>query len=142
MHTLSLVNYQGDVQMVRPDMSALLAPWRISFGVRGGGEAVIHVARCYVLHLPPGYAPVKLDFKNAFNSVHRYKMLKAVLDLSPRIYQCVYSASSTPSSLFWRDETLQSIEGVQQGDPRGLLYFVFLYTRFSLSNNQNFSYFT
>ena len=123
-------------------MSALLAPWRLGFEVRGGGEAVIHVARCYVLHLPPGYAPVKLDFKNAFNSVHRYKMLKAVLDLALCIYQCVYSTSSTPSSLFWRDEALQYMEGVQQCDPRGLLCFSSLYTRFSLSNNQNFSYFT
>ena len=30
-----------------------------------------------------------------------------------------YSANSSPSTLFWEDKTIQSAEGVQQGDPLG-----------------------
>ena len=49
--------------MVRPDVSAFLAPCQLGFGVRGGMEAAFHAARCYVHHLPPGYTVVKLDLR-------------------------------------------------------------------------------
>ena len=51
------------------------------------------------------------------------KMLSAVLDLAPEIYQFVYSAYSAPSSLYWGDKILLSQEGIQQGDPLGPLLF-------------------
>ena len=86
--------------MVRLNMSALLVPWRFGFGVRGGGEAVTHTARYYVCHLPPGYALVNLNFKNAFNLMHKYRMLKVLLDSGPRIYHFVFSIYSTPSFFF------------------------------------------
>ena len=108
---------------VKSEMSALLAPYQLGFGVKGGVEAAIHAARCYLHHLTPGQAVIKLDFKNAFNSVHRDKILGVVLDLAPRIFQFVHSAYSMPSSLFWGDRILHSIEGVQQGDPLGPLPF-------------------
>lgn len=109
--------------IVRADMSALLAPCQLGFGVKGGVEAAIHSARRYLHHLTPGHAVLKLDFKNAFNLVRRDKMLNAVRDLAPGVYQFVHSAYSSPSSLFWGDRILQSMEGVQQGDPLGPLLF-------------------
>ena len=84
---------------VRAEMSALLAPTQLGFGVREGVEAAIHAARQYLHLLPQDYAIIKLDFRNAFNSVRRDKMLSAVLDLAPELYQFVYSAYSAPSSL-------------------------------------------
>ena len=108
---------------VKSEMSALLAPFQLGFGVKGGVETAIHAARCYLRHLTPGQAVIKLDFKNAFNSVRRNKMLGAVLDLAPKVYQFVHSAYSMPSSLFWGDRILHSMEGVQQGDPLGPLLF-------------------
>ena len=108
---------------IKSEMSAFLAPFQLGFGVKGGVEAAIHAARCYLHHLTPGHAVIKLDFKNAFNSVRRDKMLGSVLDLAPKIYQFVHSAYSMPSSLFWGDRILHSMEGVQQGYPLGPLHF-------------------
>ena len=69
------------------------------------------------------WAFVKLDFRNAFNSIHRDKMLASVLSLCPSLYPFVYSSYSSPSSLFWGNEVILSAEGVQQGDPLGPLLF-------------------
>lgn len=64
------------------------------------------------MNLPSGHALLKLDFKNAFNSVRRDKMLKAVQELTPDIYPLVYPAYSFSSSLRWGDKIIQSAEGV------------------------------
>ena len=51
------------------EMSDMLAPRQMGFGVKGGAEAAIHAARLYVANLDSSAAVVKLDFKNAFNSI-------------------------------------------------------------------------
>jgi hypothetical protein len=66
---------------------------------------------------------VKLDFRNAFNSIRRDKVLDAVREHVPELLPFVYSAYSSPSSLFWGVKVIQSAEGVQQGDPLGPLLF-------------------
>lgn len=101
-------------------MGELLSPRQLGYGVRGGAEAA---ARLYLHDLDPTKAVLKLDFKNAFNSIRRDKMLEAVQELAPGLLQFVHSSYSSPSILFWVDRTLQSAEGVQQGDPLGPLLF-------------------
>ena len=66
---------------------------------------------------------LKLDFRNAFNSVRRDKMLEATLAMSPQIYPLVHSVCSQPSYLFYGKTIIESSEGVQQGDPLGPLLF-------------------
>ena len=66
---------------------------------------------------------LKLDFKNAFNSLRRDKMLQSVIKFSPAFFRFVQSAYEKPSCLFCGDHILQSAEGVQQGDPMGPLLF-------------------
>ena len=100
------------------EMGALLA-----YGVKGGCEAAVHSARLYLDNLLEDHAILKLNFKNAVNSVRRDTMLEAVHDLAPAIFPFVHSAYSTPSSLFWGSKHIQSAEGVQQGDPLGPLLF-------------------
>ena len=68
-------------------------------------------------------AILKLDFSNAFNSIHRDIMLKAVEDLAPELLRFMHSIYSAPSPLFWEDECLLFCEGVQQGDRLGPLLF-------------------
>ena len=48
-------------------------------------------------------------------------MLHAVREQSPGIYDFVHSAYSQPSLLFFKDNIIESAEGVQQGDPLGPL---------------------
>ena len=71
----------------------------------------------------PGQMLLKLDFKNAFNSLRRDKMLMTVRESIPELFRFVHSAYAQPSSLFCRDQVVESSEGVQQGDPLGPLLF-------------------
>ena len=77
----------------------------------------------YLTHLRPGHLMVKLDFRNAFNSIRRDLVLKEVLALAPRVYPLAYSAYRYPSLLFHGSGIISSAEGVQQGDPLGPLLF-------------------
>ena len=72
--------------------------------------------------MPSDHVLVKLDFKNAFNSLSRACMIRAVQQFSPDILSFVYSAYAS-FQLFRGDHTLLSAEGVQQGDPLGPLLF-------------------
>ena len=104
-------------------MGDLLAPRHLGYGVRNGAEAAVHAARLYLHDTSPGTALLKLDFSNAFNFIRRDKVLEAVLEHAPELHPFVHSVYSSPSSLFWGDKTIQSAEGVQQGDPLGPLLF-------------------
>ena len=108
---------------VLEDMAALLAPHQLGYGVKGGAEAAVHSARLFLHNLKPQQVLLKLDFKNAFNSLRRDKLLATVRILAPDLLPFVHSSYSLPSFLFWGDKRLQSSEGVQQGDPLGPLLF-------------------
>ena len=107
---------------VRDKMAALLAPRQLGYGVRGGAEAAVHAARLYVQDLQHRCV-LKLDFRNAFSTLRRDKMLQAVQNLAPDLLPFVHASYSSPSSLFWSNKIIQSAEGVQQGDPLGPLLF-------------------
>ena len=66
---------------------------------------------------------VKLDFTNAFNSLHRHDMLLSVHSRIPEIYAYCHSAYGQPSVLFHGQYTVSPEEGPQQGDPVGPLLF-------------------
>ena len=96
---------------------AILAPLQLGYGVPSGCEAAARAARQYLGPMSSGQVMVKIDFKNAFNCLRRDKILEAVRSTCPELFHFVYSAYSTPSSLFCGEYILQSEEGVQQGDP-------------------------
>ena len=110
-------------RMVRDEMEPLLSPKQLGYGVKGGAEAAVHATRSFLTSLAVGRAVVKLDFQNAFNSIHRDKMLEATRALAPEIFPFVYSSYSSHSHLLWDDRLILSAEGVQQGDPLGPLLF-------------------
>ena len=99
-----------------------MAPRQLGYGVKGGAEAAVHAARLFLGELNPVKAVLKLDFSNAFNTIRRDKMLGAVSE-HVELYPFVHSAYYAPSSLFWGENTIQSAEGIQQGDPLGPLLF-------------------
>ena len=100
-----------------------LSPLQVGFGTRIGAEAAIHSIRSYLSEIPSDFVMVKLDFKNAFNSIRRDAVLKACLEHTPELYPLVFSCYSSCSHLFYDDHILLSQEGVQQGDPLGPLLF-------------------
>ena len=58
-------------RVVSDHCASLLKPQQLGVGVKGGAEALVHGACRYVDNLSPSHVLVKLDFKNAFNSVRR-----------------------------------------------------------------------
>ena len=126
--------------LVAADMANLLAPRQLGYGVRGGSEAAVHAARCF-LNVSTDQAMLKLDFANAhaFNSLRRDLMLEAAQFLCPAIYTFVYSAYAAPSVLKCGDRSIPSAEGVQQGDPLGPLLFCLTLHQHCLSLRAEFN---
>jgi len=56
----------------------LLAPSQSGFGIKGGAEAAAHATRRYLQDMPSDHILLKLDFKNAFNSMRRNVILESV----------------------------------------------------------------
>ena len=119
---LRLVAKCGGFRVVE-STGAILAPLQLGYGVPSGCEAAARADRQYVGPMSSSQVMVKIDFKNAFNCLRRDKILEAVRSTCPELFHFVYSAYSTPSSLFCGEYILQSEEGVQQGDPLGPLLF-------------------
>ena len=60
-------------------LAPFLSPLQVVVGVKGGMEAAVHAARLFLdKQLEEGKALLKVDFKNAFNSLRRDSILKAV----------------------------------------------------------------
>ena len=104
-------------------MQTILSPLQLGYATPLGAEAAIHSARQYLVDLPADHGMVKLDFRNAFNSVRRDKVLESALEHTPELYPFIYSCYSAASNLFFDNSIYQSQEGVQQGDPLGPLLF-------------------
>ncbi|XP_055337917.1 uncharacterized protein LOC129587962 [Paramacrobiotus metropolitanus] len=66
---------------------------------------------------------LKVDFKNAFNTISREAVLAAVDKHFPEYSNFIRNAYGHRSSLFLEDLSLSSESGVQQGDPLGPLLF-------------------
>jgi len=61
---------------------ALLAPRQLWIGVGDGAEAAVRATRRYMENMERGQLLVKIDFKNAFKTLRRDVVLKAVGKLS------------------------------------------------------------
>ena len=104
-------------------LSSYLCPIQLGVGVSGGCEAAVHASRRFAENMPTTQCIVKLDFVNAFNSLHRDAMLQAAHDNTPGIYKFCHLAYSQPSVLAFSGRTICSEEGPQQGNPLGAALF-------------------
>jgi hypothetical protein len=105
----------------KPLLRALLEPHRqVGVAVPGGADVAATLARCV---FPGAPCSLKMDFSNAFNSVHRGAILAACHDLLPVWFPHVSAAYGEPSWLYFGSQRLQSAGGVQQGDVLGPALF-------------------
>jgi len=105
-------------------LSSYLSPIQLGVGVSGGCEAAVHASRRFAESMPTTHCVIKLDFVNAFNSLHRDAMLQAAHDNTPGIYKFCHLAYSQPSTLTFGGRIVHSEEGPQQGDdPLGAALF-------------------
>ena len=91
---------------VTNNMSSLLGPRQLGFGIKGGAEAAVHAARQY-LH---SHAASKARLSNAFNSIRCDKRLLAVKKLLPELYP--WCTQRTPLHCLYFGETRSSTVAV------------------------------
>ena len=68
-HTLQYLVAMCASSRVLPAMGDLLAPLQLGCGMPSGCEAAVHTTHLYIHNMTAGHVLLKLDFKNAFNSV-------------------------------------------------------------------------
>ena len=100
-------------------LASHFAPIQLGVGTPGGAEAAIHAVRRYAENLPKDYiiVIVKLDFKNAFNTLRRDMMLEAIRREFPELYNFVHATYNGAPVLQFGEFIILSAEGTQQGDP-------------------------
>src|SRR6218665_3822522 len=104
-------------------LAPFFAPLQVCIATPAGCEAAVHAARKYVTAMPQDHVFVKLDFSNAFNSLHRDVMLQSAYTVIPEIYSFVHQSYSSASMLKFGSFSISSQLGPQQGDPLGPLLF-------------------
>ena len=107
--------------------SSMLAPRQLGFGVPGGAEAAVRAARRFLDNMHHDQLFLKIDFRNAFNTLRRDAILEAVVKHFPELLPYATSTISSPSHLQFGEFILLSEEGAQQGDPLGPLYFCLVF---------------
>ena len=98
-------------------------PHQMGVCIPSGSEVAVHACRNFIRFEDSNSILLKIDFKNAFNTVKRDAILHKVKELLPKIFPFVFQAYAQPTDLFFGKESLLPKEGVQQGDPLGPLLF-------------------
>lgn len=108
---------------VRPESSKKLAPRQVGFGVSGGCEAYVHATRTFIKkHKHSKAVVLKIDFRNAFNEIHRAQFLNEIKEPSGDIPISLAMLLYVIVPVLWWNIIL-SQNGAQQGDPCGTLHF-------------------
>lgn len=113
------------MSVILPQAIECLSPLQLGVGIPGGSESIIHAVN---LHLssnnPSSDKPTLLvDFTNAFNSIDRSSMFSSIRQRLPSLSAWFESCYGSAPILYYRDRSLASCSGVQQGDPLGPLGF-------------------
>ena len=100
-----------------------LQPTQLGVGTPAGCEAALRATRAYIEGTTSPKALLKIDLKNAFNSIRRDKILAAVRENIPEAYCLFHQAYGTDSTLYHGSTNISSSTGLQQGDPAGPALF-------------------
>jgi len=93
------------------------SPIQLGVGVSGWLEAAVHAARRYIEHMDQDTAIVKLDFRNAFNTIRRDAILENVAVTLPESYAYIHASYASYSHLAFGEHVIQSSEGGATGRP-------------------------
>jgi hypothetical protein len=90
---------------VRQPAQALLAPLQFGVAVKGGAKAIVHTVRRLITHhldaaVSPDWAPLQVEFSNAFNLVRRDLFCQSTLEHFPALGRWVTWCYYSPSHLF------------------------------------------
>ncbi|XP_072947725.1 uncharacterized protein [Epargyreus clarus] len=107
---------------VLPTLEKKFQPLQLGFGSKGGCEAAVHSLRSFLTNAG-GDVVLKVDVKNAFNSVDRSILLEEIKTVIPEVYPYLFQCYGAPSHLLYRNNLIESAVGCQQGDPLGPAIF-------------------
>src|SRR6218665_333129 len=120
---MAQTSLQGSQLLCSSQNDTHLSPRQLGVGITGGAEAAVHASRRYLADLDSNTVFVKLDISNAFNSLHRDRMLSSIDTLLPEIAHYCHLAYAEPSQLKFGKYTILSMVDPQQRDPLGPLLF-------------------
>ena len=101
-----------------------LAPLQLGVGIPGATECIIHRVKEWMHSgVPADHALVLLDFSNAFNTLDRSAMLRAIALRCPHFLPYARFCYEQPTPLFRASGHIESRKGTQQGDVCGPLFF-------------------
>ena len=86
-HTLRRIVVKCDNNCVLTFLGHKLLSEQLGLGYPSGCEGTIHATQRFLSNRPTDFVIPKLDFSNAFNSLHRDVMLPAVAKNTPDIYR-------------------------------------------------------
>ena len=109
---------------VKTECKSRFLPQQLGVGIPSGAEACIHSCRKFIKrkHNSPKVF-LKVDFRNAFNSLRRDSMLNLIKSNFPGMFPLVWQSYSTDANLYFGSDTLLSSTGIQQGDALGPFLF-------------------
>ncbi|XP_029656497.1 uncharacterized protein LOC115230450 [Octopus sinensis] len=98
---------------------------QLGVGVRGGCEASAYSVREFIAskNVSDNCVILKIDMRNAFNSIDRSCFLGECMTQLPEIMPFAKLCYEHSSSLLFEGSSILSSTGVQQGDPLGPLLF-------------------
>ena len=104
-----------------PVFARRLWPQQLAVGVKGAAPLLVHWART-ILELHPSWVLFKIDFRNAFNTVERAALLRAIRDdpllchWYPTFYAWISKAADCRVGFGKVSAWFRSEQGGQQGD--------------------------
>jgi hypothetical protein len=87
-------------------------PIQLGFGVPRETEAAAHATRQYIADLHPRHGLLKLDFRNAFNTIRCEAIFDAVRQELQELYLFVHMRYNNTLLLSFGEHLLRSDEGV------------------------------
>ena len=106
-----------------PLVSPKLLPVQLGISVPSGTEMIFHQVCSQLNTTLDEQNLLLLDLKNAFNSIDRSSIMKAITKYCPLLLRWFAWSYGVPSRLNFGEFTIMSKQGVQQGDPLGSLLF-------------------
>ena len=111
--TFRRLTTKAGLKPISRDLGNHLRPNQLGYSSKGGSEAAAHAARHYLMSNTQNKVFLKLDIKNAFNTMNRDVILQKVKEHIPSLYNLIWQAYSKPSHLFYRNNILSSETGLQ-----------------------------